>query len=60
MKSPPEDKLSTLNLRASPDLMERIDRRRAEMLAEEGRIPSRSEFVRMAVEAFLEAKRASR
>lgn len=58
-ESSPEGKISTLNLRASPELLARIDQRRAEMLNEEsvGHIPSRSEFVRMAVEAFLRPRK---
>ena len=51
-----EQKIVKLNLRASPELMARIDQRRAEMLHDKRyrTIPSRSEFVRLAVEAFVE------
>lgn len=55
-KQSDEQKVVKLNLRASPELMARIDQRRAEMLHDQryATIPSRSEFVRLAVEAFVE------
>ena len=51
-----QQQIAKLNLRASPELMERIDRCRAEMLGDPryGGIPSRSEFVRLAIESFLD------
>ena len=58
MKTDASQQIAKLNLRASPELMDRIDRCRAEMLRDPhyGGIPSRSEFVRIAVESFLDAR----
>lgn len=42
-----------LNLRATPALLEKIDHCRADLLRSHGSIPSRSEFVRFAVEAYV-------
>lgn len=55
--TPKQQQIAKLNLRAHPELIDRIDRCRAEMLQDPryGGIPSRSEFVRIAVEAFLDS-----
>lgn len=45
-----------LNLRANPDLAERIDRARAAAFRSDGVIPSRSDIVRDAVKAWLAAR----
>lgn len=49
-KSP---KSINLNLRATPELLSRIDQCRADLLRSQGSIPTRSEFVRLAVEAYV-------
>ncbi len=44
-----------INVRLLPDLMELLDKKRIDLLPETGKIPSRSDVVRLALEAYLEA-----
>lgn len=46
-----------INVRVEPTLLEKIDKKRIEMQQELGKIPSRSDVIRMAVEKFVDAKR---
>lgn len=42
-----------INVRLPPDLMELLDKRRMELHAAMGKIPSRSDVVRLALESYL-------
>ncbi|MGC9237479.1 MAG: ribbon-helix-helix domain-containing protein [Thiomonas sp.] len=42
-----------INVRVPPDLMEHLDKRRMELHASMGKIPSRSDVVRLALESYL-------
>ncbi|WP_366517763.1 ribbon-helix-helix domain-containing protein [Thiomonas sp.] len=42
-----------INVRLPPELMELLDKRRMELHGSMGKIPSRSEVVRLALEAYL-------
>lgn len=46
-----------INVRLEPDLASRIDAKRMELQKEMGRIPSRSEVVRLALEKYLKSER---
>ena len=46
-----------INVRLEPDLASRIDAKRMELQKEMGRIPSRSEVVRLALEKYLKLER---
>lgn len=52
-----ENERVQVNVRLTPELAEQIDKRRIELKKELGRIPSRSEVVRIAVEEYLGGKR---
>jgi hypothetical protein len=53
----PEDHVerSQLNVRVTPELEQLIEKKRVGLMAELGYIPSRSEVVRLAIEAFVGA-----
>lgn len=42
-----------INVRLPPELMELLDKKRVELMETTGKIPSRSDVVRLALEAFL-------
>ncbi len=42
-----------INVRLPPELMELLDKKRVELMEATGKIPSRSDVVRLALEAFL-------
>jgi metal-responsive CopG/Arc/MetJ family transcriptional regulator len=42
-----------INVRVPPDLMDHLDKRRMELHASMGKIPSRSDVVRLALESYL-------
>lgn len=42
-----------INVRLPPELMERLDKRRVDLHATMGKIPSRSDVVRLALESYL-------
>ncbi len=44
-----------INVRLPPELMELLDKKRAELRETTGKIPSRSDIVRIALETFLAA-----
>ncbi|WP_031407418.1 ribbon-helix-helix protein, CopG family [Thiomonas sp. FB-Cd] len=44
-----------INVRLPPGLMELLDKKRIDLLPEMGKIPSRSDVVRLALDAYLEA-----
>jgi len=46
-----------INVRIQPDLADRLDTKRVELKEEIGKIPSRSEVVRMALEEYLAHKK---
>ena len=48
-----QDKLQQLNVRVDEDLLERIEQKRIVLQRDLGRIPSRSEVIRMALDEFL-------
>jgi Arc/MetJ-type ribon-helix-helix transcriptional regulator len=53
------DRVEQINVRLSPDEIARLDKKRIDLQAELGKIPSRGEVVRMALDAFM-SKRATR
>jgi hypothetical protein len=53
------DRVEQINVRLSPEEIARLDQKRIDLQSELGKIPSRGEVVRMALDAFL-LKRASR
>lgn len=44
-----------INVRVEPDLLEQIDQKRIALQQELGKIPSRSEVIRLAIERFVGA-----
>jgi len=50
-----KENLMQVNFRIDPQMAAQIDALRVEMLADLGRIPTRSELIRMAVEQFLDS-----
>ena len=46
-----------INVRIQPDLADRLDTKRIELKEIIGKIPSRSEVVRMALEEYLDSKK---
>lgn len=53
------DRAQQINVRLSPEEIARLDKKRIDLQADFGKIPSRGEVVRMALDAFL-PKRSSR
>jgi Arc/MetJ-type ribon-helix-helix transcriptional regulator len=53
------DRVEQINVRLSPEEIARLDQKRIDLQAELGKIPSRGEVVRMALDAFL-PRRATR
>jgi|LauGreDrversion4_2_1035121.scaffolds.fasta_scaffold2389836_1 Arc/MetJ-type ribon-helix-helix transcriptional regulator len=49
-----------VNVRITEQLAAQIDHKRVEIQKQEGRIPSRSDVVRMAIEAFVVIKHSKR
>lgn len=49
-----------INVRITEQLAAKIDQKRVEIQKQEGRIPSRSDVVRMAIEVFLKGKQSKR
>ena len=45
-----------INVRVDPSLLERIDKKRIEMQQKLGKIPSRSDVIRVAIERFVDSK----
>lgn len=46
-----------INVRVEPDLLDEIDRKRIALQRELGKIPSRSEVIRMAIEQFVSLRK---
>jgi len=44
-----------INVRLTPDILDQLDKKRAELLPMAGRIPTRSDVVRLAIQAYLQA-----